>query len=114
MTTNSSIKVNARRDFMLLKLLLMRFGFKVFRSRLLNPVGHGRVAESHFTRVETFIPLGMAVGEHHVLALAVDPPRAAGWHLRKTSANITFWPWLWIRQYSVSESSAAPPTQFCV
>src|ERR1035437_2703906 len=41
-----------------------------FTELILNPIGHGGVGESHFTGVVTFIPFGVAVGEHDILAFA--------------------------------------------
>lgn len=41
---------------------------------VLNPIGKGGVGESHFARIVTFIPLGMAIGEHDILALAMNLP----------------------------------------
>jgi hypothetical protein len=43
-------------------------------SWVLSPISHGRITESHFAGIVTFIPLGMAVGEHEILTFAVDLP----------------------------------------
>jgi hypothetical protein len=55
---------------------------------LLHPIGHGRVAKGHFARTEAFIPFGMAVGEHDVLALAVNLPEFRDVRVRRAAHAI--------------------------
>jgi hypothetical protein len=62
--SNQQELVNIRGDpFSLLRGLL-----------IINPVGHGRITESHFAGIVAFIPFRVAVSEQDVLSQAVDLP----------------------------------------
>src|SRR5208283_2043012 len=86
MTTSSSIKVNARQEFMLNQTTIKNVSLQVLwqSDRLFSFVGayqfsslptmHRIVPESHIVRVVAFIPFHVAVIEKDVLALGVRLP----------------------------------------